>query len=393
MVSTDLGWRALTRRQWPLACALAFFLAGEVFSDDASWWQLPGSFVLCGLAVVAPRRPLDAALAAAATVLMSSVLLRVTGQAPVVPLVSSLTLSETAAAMAIVAITVRQAPAKRAVACVLLLIATTALTWPIRPDYWRAISGRYEVEYEGPDPWGMAIGAAVLLVLSVGTGLYFRSRDRERSTAVQAEIAAAQHAERIALARELHDVVAHYVTGIVVHAQAAQAVPGAAQEVLPVIVHSGNEALTAMRRLVGTLRGDGAGAPAATSDLAEDVRKVVEQSGQPARVTVELPDEVPPSLARSVLRLVQESLTNTRKHAEGVSRVEVEVSTREGTVHVLVTDDGRGPRSAPVGGSGGFGLVGMRERVELLGGRFDAGPRESGGWRVRAELPLTEARG
>ncbi|NUS63681.1 MAG: histidine kinase, partial [Saccharothrix sp.] len=232
------------------------------------------------------------------------------------------------------------------------------------------------------------VGGAVLLALSLGTGLYFRARDRERSTAVRAEVAAAQHAERMALARELHDVIAHYVTGMVVHAQAAQAVPAAAQEALPIIVRSGNEALTEMRRLVGTLRGTEADAPTASSDLADDVRGVVERSGQPVQLHVELPVSVPPSLGRSVLRLVQESLTNARKHAEGVSSVDVSVSVSDGVVHVLVADDGRARKAAPVGGSGGYGLVGMRERVELLGGRFSAGARAGGGWEVRAALPV-----
>jgi signal transduction histidine kinase len=174
-----------------------------------------------------------------------------------------------------------------------------------------------------------------------------------------------------------------------VHAQAGQAVPAAASEVLPIIARSGNEALVAMRRLVGTLRGSESSAPTATSDLEEDVRKVVAESGLAVRLTVSLPSEVPPSLGRSVLRLVQESLTNARKHAEGVSSVDVSVVVSSGEVEIAVLDDGRA-RSTPVGGSGGYGLVGMRERVELLGGRFTAGPRASGGWEVRARVPLGE---
>jgi signal transduction histidine kinase len=89
-----------------------------------------------------------------------------------------------------------------------------------------------------------------------------------------------------------------------------------------------------------------------------------------------------------VIRLVQESLTNARKHAAGVSRIDVDVRTDDGAVLVRVADDGTGQHSSPVGGSGGFGLVGMRERVELLGGRFSAGPNGGSGWTVAAELPL-----
>ncbi|MGM1065022.1 sensor histidine kinase [Saccharothrix sp. Mg75] len=387
MESTHLGWRALARRQWPLACALLFFLATEQIGD-AGRWQLPGTAVVCALAVLAPRRPFDAALAAATAVVAGSVVLLVVGQSPALPVVAGLTISETAAVMATVAVVVRQSPWPRAVVAVVALVAASAVSEPLRPNYY--LQHWAELGYSGPEVWQQALGGSVLLALSIGTGLYFRARDRERATAVRAEVAAAQHAERMALARELHDVVAHYVTAIVVHAQAAQAVPGAAQEVLPVIAHSGNEALTAMRRLVGTLRGAEAEAPspAATSDLADDVRGVVEESGQPVRLHVDLPDAVPPSLGRSVLRLVQESLTNTRKHAEGVSAVDVSVSVADGRVHVVVADDGRAARTAPVGGSGGYGLVGMRERVELLGGRFSAGSRPGGGWEVRAELPV-----
>jgi signal transduction histidine kinase len=201
----------------------------------------------------------------------------------------------------------------------------------------------------------------------------------------------------MALARELHDVVAHYVTSIVVHSQAAEAVlelnPDAARQVLPVITNSGTEALTAMRRLVGTLRGSepaGSSAVDSTSNLAEDVRALVAQSELPVHVEFDLPDEVPPEFERSVLRLVQESLTNAHKHAAEATRVDVSVSTKNGHVHVVVTDDGRGTRSVPVGGSGGYGLVGMRERVELLGGRFTAGKRSAGGWEMRAELPISQ---
>ncbi|WP_433266734.1 sensor histidine kinase [Actinosynnema sp. CS-041913] len=387
MESTHLGWRTLARRQWPLACALLFFIGTETLAAD-TWWQLPGTLVVGALAVLAPRRPLDAALAVATALLGGSALLRLADEPPTVPLISGMAMSECSAVMAVVAVVVRQESVKRALIGIVALVAAASVTQAARPSYWHR---HYtEIPYDGPGTSEQLIGGTVLLVLSVGTGLYFRARDRERATLVRSEVAAAQHAERMALARELHDVVAHYVTGIVVHAQAGQAVPAAAQEVLPIIARSGNEALTAMRRLVGTLRGSETDAPAATSDLADDVRQVVAQSGQPVRLSLDLPSGVPPSLARSVLRLVQESLTNTRKHAEGVSLVDVSVAVVADVVHVVIADDGRAPKTAPVGGSGGFGLVGMRERVELLGGRFTAGRRASGGWEVRAELPIAE---
>jgi signal transduction histidine kinase len=397
--STQLGWRALARRQWPLAFALLFFLGGETWGGldggISRLWQLPGAAIVAVLAVLTPRRPFDAALAATTALLASSLLLKVVDMPTAVPVIGGLIVSETAAVMALIAIVVRQAPRLRATTGVVLVLAAVVATQWIRPNYFRHYHP--EGDYFGPDLAAELISGGVLLLLSLGTGLYFRSRDRERGRAVEAEVVAAQHAERMALARELHDVVAHYVTSIVVHSQAAEAVlelnPDAAREVLPVITSSGTEALTAMRRLVGTLRGSepaGSSAVDSTSNLAEDVRALVAQSELPVHVEFDLPDEVPAEFERSVLRLVQESLTNAHKHAAEATRVDVSVSTKNGHVHVVVTDDGHGTRSVPVGGSGGYGLVGMRERVELLGGRFKAGKRPGGGWEMRAELPISQ---
>jgi signal transduction histidine kinase len=245
---------------------------------------------------------------------------------------------------------------------------------------------------------GNAAGAAVWLLLmgiGVGTGLYFRARDAERRRAEEASVAAAQQAERLALARELHDVVAHYVTGIVVHSQGAEAIadenPEVARSVLPIITTSGHEALLAMRRLVGTLRGtEPTLASRDNTELAHQIRQVVAQTGGPVQLTVELTEPVPPELAQSVLRLVQESLTNAVKHAAGVTRIEVQVRASGNAVWMRVADDGVGQQANPAGGSGGFGLVGMRERVELLGGIFTAGRNNGRGWTVTAELPLRQ---
>jgi signal transduction histidine kinase len=396
--STELGWRSLARRQWPLACALLFLMfvevASELNSGIGQLWVLPGLVVVCVLAVLTPRRPFDSAVSAAAAVVASSVLLRLVDVGVQSVIVASLLITETAALMALIAILVRQESRGRAAIGVSVLVVVTAATAWIRPAFWFQYTDGTRHAFT-PPLWPNLIIGGVLLVLSLGTGLYFRSRDRERGRAVEAEVLAAQHAERMALARELHDVVAHYVTSIVVHSQAAEAVlelnPDAAREVLPVITNSGTEALAAMRKLVGTLRGSepaGSGSVDSTSNLAADVRLVVEESGLPVDLRFDLTDQVPPEFERSVLRLVQESLTNSRKHAADVTEVEVSVATKEGMVHVRVADNGRGTRQVPVGGSGGYGLVGMRERVELLGGTFTAGARTGGGWEVRAQIPI-----
>lgn len=382
--STDLSWRLLAKRQWPLALILIALSLVELstISTDLGWWQFPGTLVVIAVAVLAPWRPFDAALALTFAITCVALYMRVLGEAYRPHLfVSGVGLSITAAAMATIAVLVREAPRLRALTgttlVVAAMVAAEVLGWPV--------VGPLDYGQWGPDWLPTTIAGFIMLVLAVGTGLYFRARDSERASQLAASVAAAQNAERMALARELHDVVAHYVTAIVVHANAGQANRNV--DVLPVIAASGNEALTAMRRLVGKMRDGSASGPAASSSLMDDVRAQAEESGLPVRLAFDLEDAVPQELARSVLRLVQESLTNTRKHASAVSSVDVSLASRDGVLHLVVADDGVAS-GVPVGGSGGYGLVGMRERVELLGGTFTAGRREPAGWTVRADLPL-----
>jgi signal transduction histidine kinase len=383
--STDLNWRLLAKRQWPLALSLTGIVIAEAGAlSGLGWWQVPGVLVICAIAVLAPRRPFDAALALAFAIVCVALCLRFLGVA-IEPhfFISGANVSMTGAAMATISVLVRDDSRWRAVIGVVLVMAAMATTevlgWPIVAP----------VEYRdwAPDPTSYLFGAGLLLILSVGSGLYFRARDNERASQLAASVAAAQNAERMALARELHDVVAHYVTAIVVHAQAGQLNREAAEQVLPTIESSGYEALTAMRRLVGTLRDGESSGPAASSSLVDDVRALATESGLPVRLSFDLQDAVPQELGRSVLRLVQESLTNTQKHAAAVSSVDVALSSSDGVLRLSVEDDGIASGVA-VGGSGGYGIVGMRERVELLGGTFSAGRREPTGWTVRAELPL-----
>jgi signal transduction histidine kinase len=383
--STDLTWRRLAERQWPLALALTAIALLETssISTGLGWWQVPGIAVICVIAVLAPRRPFDAALALAFAVACVAVYMRLLGVALVPHLFwSGAGISMTGAAMATIATLVRDASRRKAVIGTLVVLAAMALAevlgWPIVAP----------LEYGewSPDGWNFGIAAGVLLVLAVGTGLYFRARDNERASQLAASVAAAQNAERMALARELHDVVAHYVTAIVVHARAGQL--NREVDVLPAIASSGAEALTAMRRLVGTMRDGSSEGPAASSSLVDDVRALAAESELPVELSFDLRDAVPQELARSVLRLVQESLTNTQKHASAVSSVDVSLSSSDGVLHLAVRDDGVAS-GVPVGGSGGYGLVGMRERVELLGGTFSAGRREPTGWTVRADLPIS----
>lgn len=236
--------------------------------------------------------------------------------------------------------------------------------------------------------------AAVGLVLALGvvavlTGVLLRTRKRSRVLLAAAAEDRARREERLDMARELHDVVAHHVTGMLVRAQAALLVAerdkAGACEMLPAIVDEGADALGAMRAMVGTLRGDGVSA--ATGDLTADLHRLVERSELPVRTSVELTAPLRPELGRSVLRIVQEALTNTRKHAPDATSVEVDVRLTDSAVLLSVADDGTSRSAAH---SGGFGLIGMEERVHELGGRFFAGATGDG-WLVTAELPL-EAR-
>lgn len=368
------------RGQWPIAAGLGLVMLGELIlmngprSAEALVWLL--SVPPCIAAVASFKSRAFTIPVTVVSVFLASFAIRLF-HVRLPTLLSPLTIAETAACLVLTAVVVREEPRRSAVWSVGSLMAVSVFAALVRENWLR--SGNYNE----------MIGSLVLGFLAVGTGLYFRARDAESGRLLAAAVTDAQKEERIALARELHDVVAHHVTGMLVQAQAALEVsdddPRAAHRLLPGIVRSGTEALGAMRRLVGTLRqGE---TDVATTDLAADVISTVERTrelGFEARLRIDLPDIVPPELGRSVLRLVQESLTNVHKHAVSPTMIDVEISrTPAGALRVIVADDGQ-PHEL---NQGGYGLVGMRERVDLLGGLFSAGPRENG-WQVLAELPL-----
>ncbi len=386
----------LFSRQWPMIAALSVLVFAEASTylgdGPGSAAMLLGAVVLAVLAVIAPLRPLEASLlGATALACMGVVNVLVTAGGGSSAILPPLPITATAAGMLLMAYLVRHAAPRKAWVggCALVGSALIAVVLDWADGSWMEISSGLQI---------LALGG-LLLALSVGAGLYFRTRDGERTRTVETAVEQAQQAERLALARELHDVVAHHVTGIVVQAQAAQMVaaqkPEAAAEAMERIASSGTEALVAMRRLVASMRGaEPAGTSGATeqasTDLAGDLKSLVDGAGPKARLLLELDREVPQEVARSALRLVQESLTNAGKHAPDATELLVSVRCPQEHLHIRITDNGSGRRTAPVGGSGGYGLVGMRERIELLGGRFSAGPGEGGGWRVEAWLPLVE---
>jgi len=207
--------------------------------------------------------------------------------------------------------------------------------------------------------------------------------------------------ERLRIAQELHDVVAHSMSVIAVQAGVGSHVldtqPDQARVALDAISTTSRGTLAEMRRLLGVLRGDDGGRAVAPAPcladlpaLVEDVRAV----GLPVVLTVTGAEaSAPPGVELSAYRVVQEALTNVLKHAGPVAEVEVRLDHQPGRLDVEVRDDGRGLAAAVVGprlDGTGHGLLGMRERVELWGGELSAGPAAGGGYRVRAVLPFEE---
>jgi signal transduction histidine kinase len=206
--------------------------------------------------------------------------------------------------------------------------------------------------------------------------------------------------ERLRIARELHDVVAHSMSVVAVHAGSGRMVaaedPAAAERALATIEVTTRSALREMRRLLGVLRSAGAEEPAALepapglADLDALVAQVT-RSGVDVELRVEgRRTAVPAGVDLSAYRVVQEALTNVIKHA-GPARTVVEVRYTDTAVTVEVVDDGQG--AATPAAAGGHGLVGMRERVAVHGGVLDVGPGDAGGFHVSARFPVTDGDG
>jgi signal transduction histidine kinase len=242
-------------------------------------------------------------------------------------------------------------------------------------------------DYTGPAD---AIGGFSILLAAAagGAALRYRAEGRRR---VLDQI---RNQERVGLARELHDTVAHHVSAIAVQAQAGRTTAGkrpeAALEALSVIEGEASRTLAEMRAMVRVLR-DGAPAEYAPHPGVADLVSLARRDPVPV-VEVELAGDLaglPLQLDTAVYRLAQEALTNALRHARNTSRVQIRVAEGAGKLRLRVTDDGQIDPARPA--SHGFGLLGMTERVQLLGGTLRAGPAPEGGWAVDAELP-TEVR-
>lgn len=251
---------------------------------------------------------------------------------------------------------------------------------------------------------------ALLAAGAAAAGMYFRMVEAAR----ERQLATVRAEQRAEFARDLHDFIAHHVTGIVVQAQGARYVaehePQRAVAALEQIERAGAEAMTAMRRMVGVLRGQGAAADSPLAPLAglaevpELVRNfsAVGETVGGARAWLHTEgrlDDLPVEVTSSAYRVIMEALTNVRQHATGATRVDVRISRTRDWLLVRVTNDGPAPpgghrtgepRSGHRPGRTGFGLAGLTERVTALGGRLRAGPGIDGGWEVDVALPLAE---
>jgi len=222
-----------------------------------------------------------------------------------------------------------------------------------------------------------------------------RAARLEREADAQAQIATA--AERARIARELHDVIAHHVSVMVVQADGAgyalDTSPERARQALAAISATGRQALTEMRRLLGLLRSGDTRAQLAPQPGLGQLRELVEQA-RAAGMSVSLtqqgaPRPLPEGAELAAYRVVQESLTNTRKHAGLAAAAAVTLRYADDGLVVQVSDDGRGAGVAADGT--GHGLAGMRERVEMYGGTMTAGPLPQGGYEVTARIPAVPA--
>ncbi|MET8339368.1 sensor histidine kinase [Streptosporangium canum] len=239
---------------------------------------------------------------------------------------------------------------------------------------------------------GDVVGAFAVMfsAMALGGALRYRARARTR------ELDQIKLLEREQLARDLHDTVAHHVSAMAIRAQAGLATsesrPNAATDALRVIEIEAARALDEMRAMVRILRRDQP-ADLAPGRRVTDLEQLASQGRSGPSVDVEISgdiDGLPPSVEAAIYRLAQESVTNAQRHARHATRIEVRVTADDTSVRLRVSDDGDSGPIRPAAPPG-YGLIGMIERADLLGGTCEAGPNPDRGWTVTAVLPRSGA--
>lgn len=251
---------------------------------------------------------------------------------------------------------------------------------------------------------GDVVATAALMAVCFLVGELMRRRRRELSELAaradraehERELVVGQRVaeERTRIARDLHDVVAHSVSVMVIQATAAsrnlERNPAAAAELLSNIESTGRQTMGELRQILGVLRDPVTPEAPVRTPVLTDIDALV-QSVPELDVRISRSgsfDDVPTGIALSAFRVVQEALTNVTRHAGPNVTVDVMVDVTAERVNVTVSDDGRGASSRPSAEGSGYGLIGMSERVAAFGGQLRTGPRRDGGWEVRAHFPL-----
>lgn len=232
---------------------------------------------------------------------------------------------------------------------------------------------------------GDPVAEAIAGIVFMGSACLIGALRRERGASRARQLDTVRAREREALARDLHDMVAHHVSAIVIRAQVANADPRDASRVaesLGVIESEAQAVLADMRSLVHTLRTPADYTPTPGLD---ELTRLADPGPPTVTVQVDGPADMPDIVASTVFRIAQEGITNARRHARAATGIEVTVTVGSDAVRVLVRDDGA--PADPASGSG-HGLLGMAERAALLGGNVEAGPDPADGWILRASLPL-----
>lgn len=237
----------------------------------------------------------------------------------------------------------------------------------------------------------IAFGATIVFwtfaAAAVGAGFYIRWTVEQRDRSINQ----ARNSERIEMARELHDVVAHHVTGIVVQAQAGQFVaendPQQAKRILAEIEQAGTEAMTSMRQLVETLR-TGDNPLDASMNAVADLKELADSTRESGLEVTLAADQLPPALAPTIVRLTREALTNTRRHSPDADTIDITIRTDSRNLVWSVSDNGK-PK--PPNPRPGYGIIGMTERVEALNGALTTN-HDGQHWTVTATIPLETPR-
>jgi signal transduction histidine kinase len=270
------------------------------------------------------------------------------------------------------------------------LASFAVFSWRYPEEFWHLAAA---MVWLGPVVIAVAAGLGIARLRTTSSDNQRRAEQLEQSQIERAERAVAQ--ERARIARELHDVIAHRVSIMVVQASAAEntlgADPAAAQGALRNVQTAGREALEEMRLMLGVLRDDAdtpSRAPVPSLQRLDGLVEPLRAAGMDLTVhAIGIDQPLPPALDVSAYRVVQEALTNSLKHAVGATVV-LTVDVGADGVHVQVRDRG----GTKVNGDGaGLGLLGLRERVALHGGSIHAAPGPDGGFELRAHLPLTAA--